>query len=182
MALFGRRVRRFRRDWWLMLRRRRMRARCGGLRALCAAGGVCTIGGFCAMAVLAPVAMTAQQPTFHVDVKLVNIFVNVTDKNGVLVGGLTQNDFAVFEDNRPQQITVFERKTDVPLNLTLAIDTSGSVRKDLDEEANGARHFAHDILRTQDQMSVIEFATDVTELTPFTNNLSRIDHAVGELR
>jgi Ca-activated chloride channel homolog len=88
----------------------------------------------------------------------------------------------VFEDNRPQQISVFERKTDVPLNLTLAIDTSGSVRKDLDEEANGARHFAHDILRTQDQMSVIEFATDVTELTPFTNNLLRIDHAVGELR
>jgi Ca-activated chloride channel family protein len=31
-------------------------------------------------------------------------------------------------------------------------------------------------------MSVIEFATDVTELTPFTNNLSQIDHAVGGLR
>ena len=82
----------------------------------------------------------------------------------------------------PQQIALFERKTDVPLNLTLAIDTSGSVRKDLDEEANAARHFAHDILQSQDQMSVIQFATDVTELTPFTNNLSQIDHAVGGLR
>jgi Ca-activated chloride channel family protein len=126
--------------------------------------------------------MTAQEATFHVDVKLVNIFVNVTDKNGSLVGGLTKDDFAVFEDNRPQKIALFERKTDVPLNLTLAIDTSGSVRKDLDEEANAARHFAHDILQPKDQMSVIEFATDVTELTPFTNNLSQIDHAVGGLR
>ena len=43
------------------------------------------------------------------DVKLVNIFVNVTDKNGAIVGGLTRDDFAVFEDGRPQQIAVFER-------------------------------------------------------------------------
>jgi Ca-activated chloride channel family protein len=129
-----------------------------------------------------PVAMTAQEATFHVDVKLVNIFVNVTDKNGSIIGGLTKDDFAVFEDNRPQQIALFERQSEVPLNLTLAIDTSGSVRKDLDEEANAARHFAHDILRPQDQMSVLEFATDVTELTPFTNNLSQIDHGLSELR
>jgi Ca-activated chloride channel family protein len=126
--------------------------------------------------------MTAQEATFHVDVKLVNIFVNVTDKNGAIVGALTKDDFAVFEDGRPQQIALFERQSEVPLNLTLAIDTSGSVRKDLDEEATAARHFAHDILRPQDQMSVLEFATDVTQLTPFTNNLSQIDHGMGELR
>jgi Ca-activated chloride channel homolog len=128
-----------------------------------------------------PATISAQEPTFHVNVKLVNIFVNVTDKNGAIVGGLTKDDFQVFEDNRPQQIALFERQSEVPLNLTLAIDTSGSVRKDLDEEAGAARHFAHDILRTQDQMSVIEFATDVTELTPFTNNLSQIDHGLSEL-
>jgi Ca-activated chloride channel family protein len=140
------------------------------------------MAGFSAMMVLAPAGIIAQEATFHVDVKLVNIFVNVTDKNGAIVGGLTKDDFAVFEDNRPQEIAVFERKTDVPLNLTLAIDTSGSVRKDLDEEANAARHFAHDILQSKDEMSVLEFATDVTELTGFTNNLSQIDHAVGQLR
>jgi len=144
--------------------------------------GVRAFAGFCAMAALVPAAMTAQEPTFRMDVKLVNIFVNVTDKNGAIVGELTKDDFAVFEDNRPQQIALFERQSEVPLNLTLAIDTSGSVRKDLDEEANAARHFAHDILRTQDQMSVIEFATDVSELTGFTNNLSQIDHALGGLR
>jgi Ca-activated chloride channel homolog len=156
-----------------------MRVRLSGHLGLRAAAGVCVMAGFGA---LAPVAMTAQEATFHVSVKLVNIFVNVTDKNGAIVPGLTKDDFAVFEDNRPQQIALFERQSEVPLNLTLAIDTSGSVRKDLDEEANGARHFAHDILRTQDQMSVLEFATDVTELTGFTNNLSQIDHALNGLR
>ena len=131
---------------------------------------------------MAPVGIIAQETTFHVDVKLVNIFVNVTDRNGSIVGGLTRDDFAVFEDGRPQQIAIFERQSEVPLNLTLAIDTSGSVRKDLDEEAAAARHFAHDILRQQDQMSVMQFATEVRELTPFTNNLSQIDHGLNQLR
>ena len=153
-----------------------MKARWSGI------GGAWAMAGFAAIMAVAPAALTAQDATFHVDVKLVNIFVNVTDKNGAIVGGLNKDDFAVFEDDRPQQIAVFERKTNVPLNLTLAIDTSGSVRKDLDEEANAARHFAHDIVQSKDQMSVLEFATDVTELTGFTNNLSQIDHAFGALR
>jgi len=152
-----------------------MRASLSGLR------GAWAMAGFSAMMALVPASMPAQDATFHVDVKLVNIFVNVADKNGAIVGGLTKDDFAVFEDSRPQEIALFERKTEVPLNLTLAIDTSGSVRKDLDEEANAARHFARDILQPKDQMSVIEFATDVTELSGFTNNLSQIDHAVGQL-
>lgn len=120
--------------------------------------------------------------TLRMDVKLVNVFVNVTDHNGAIVGGLTKDDFAVFEDGRPQKIALFERQSAVPLAITLAIDTSGSVKKDMSEEAAAARRFARAILRPQDQMSVIEFATNVRVLVPFTNNLSRIDHALGELR
>ena len=60
-----------------------MRASAVGLRGLCAA---C----LCAVVAAAPLAMTAQDATFHVDVRLVNIFVNVTDKNGSIVGGLTR--------------------------------------------------------------------------------------------
>jgi Ca-activated chloride channel family protein len=133
--------------------------------------------------VLATFALAAQETTtFHVDVRLVNIFVNVTDRNGALVGGLTRDDFAVFEDGRPQQIAIFERQSELPLNLTLAIDTSGSVQKDMSQEAAAARRFAHAILRQQDQMSVLQFATTVRELTPFTNKLALIDHGLGELR
>ena len=90
---------------------------------------------------LAPVALAAQDSvaTIRVDVKLVSIFVNVTDKNGALVGGLTKDDFAIYEDGRPQQIAVFEKQSELPLNLTLAIDTSGSVHKDMSEEAAAAK-------------------------------------------
>jgi VWFA-related protein len=115
------------------------------------------------------------------DVKLVSIFVNVTDRNGALVGGLAHDDFRVSEDGRPQQIAVFEKQSELPLNLTLAIDTSGSVRKDMTEEAGAARRFAHAILRPQDLMSVMQFATDVRELTPFTNKLPQIDRGLSQL-
>jgi len=131
-------------------------------------------------ATLSPI-LAAQQTTLHMDVKLVSIFVNVTDRNGALVGGLAHDDFRVSEDGRPQQIAVFEKQSELPLNLTLAIDTSGSVRKDMTEEAGAARRFAHAILRPQDLMSVMQFATDVRELTPFTNKLPQIDRGLSQL-
>jgi Ca-activated chloride channel family protein len=133
--------------------------------------------------VFAMLANSATQDTvLRVDVKLVSVFVNVTDRNGAVVGGLTRDDFHVSEDGRPQEISVFERQSELPLNLTLAIDTSGSVKKDMGEEADAARRFAHTILRPQDQMSLLQFATDVSQLTPFTNKLSLIDKGLSRLK
>jgi Ca-activated chloride channel family protein len=131
---------------------------------------------------LCATALAAQEMTLHVDVKLVSVFVNVTDRNGAIVGGLTRDDFGLTEDGRRQQIAVFERQSELPLNLTLAIDTSGSVKKDMEQEADAGRRFAHALLRPQDQMSLLQFATEVRELTPFTNKLSLIDRGLGQLR
>jgi Ca-activated chloride channel family protein len=138
--------------------------------------------GAAALLALMPLALTAQQATLHVDVRLVNVFVNVTDQNGAIVGGLTRDDFTLAEDGRPQQIAVFERQSELPLNLTLAIDTSGSVQKDMAEEENAARRFAQALLHSQDQMSLMQFATYVRELTPFTNKVSQIESGLGKLR
>jgi Ca-activated chloride channel family protein len=129
-----------------------------------------------------PPVLAAQEVTLHVDVKLVNIFVNVTDRHGLVVGDLTKDDFALTEDGRPQKIQLFERQSELPLNVTLAIDTSGSVHKDMAEEADAAKRFAHMLMRSQDQMSLLQFATDVRELTPFTNKISQIDRGLGQLR
>ncbi len=149
----------------------------------CSFLSLCLRAGLGALLTLTPLTLPAQETTtIHVDVRLVNIFVNVTDQNGAIVGGLTRDDFAVFEDGRPQQISIFEKQSEIPLNLTLAIDTSGSVHKDMSEEAAAARRFAHALLRQQDQMSVLQFATTVRELTPFTNKLSVIDRGLGDLK
>ena len=143
-----------------------------------------TIRFLLAMAILAAAAqsLAAQEVTFRMDVKLVSLFVNVTDQNGAIVGGLAKEDFAVAEDGRPQQISVFERQSERPLNLVLAIDTSASTYKDraLDQEAS--KRFVNALVRSQDQMSLIEFSTFVSELSPFTNKLAQLDHALDHLR
>ncbi len=134
-----------------------------------------------ALLALASFCLPAQELTLRMDVRLVSVFVNVIDQNGAIVSGLTRENFALAEDGRPQQIAVFEHLSDLPLNLTLAIDTSGSVHKDMAEEADAAKRFAHALLRPQDQMSLLQFATEVRELTPFTNKVSQIDHGLGQL-
>ena len=125
--------------------------------------------------------LVAQDTPLRIDVKLVNVFVNVTDSKGAIVGGLTKEDFALSEDGRLQAIAVFERQSELPLNLTLAIDTSGSVYKDRAQETEAARRFVHVLMRQQDQMSLIEFATYVRELTPFTNKVAQIDRGLDRL-
>jgi Ca-activated chloride channel family protein len=122
------------------------------------------------------------EPPLRLDVKLVSLFVNVTDQKGAIVGGLTKDDFKISEDGRPQTIQVFERQSEMPLNLTLAIDTSSSTYKDRSIEQQAAKKFVHALLRPQDQMSVIEFDTFVTELTGFTNKVALIDHGLDHMR
>lgn len=120
-------------------------------------------------------------PRYHVNVRLVNVFVNVTDPTGAPIGGLNQNDFAVSEDGVPQKIAFFERQTDMPLSIVLAIDTSGSVRKDLDLEKHAARQFVHALIRPIDRLDVIDFNSDVREVVPFTSDIRRIDSGLDNL-
>jgi len=120
-------------------------------------------------------------PTFHVKVRLVNVFVNVTNANGAPVGGLTQNDFALSEDGVPQKISYFDRQTDMPLQLVLAIDTSGSVRKDLDIETHAAHDFLRALLRPVDRLDLIDFNSSVREVVPFTSDMRHLDWGLNNL-
>lgn len=125
---------------------------------------------------------SAPSPTIRVDVHLVNIFVNVTDANGSVVGSLNKDDFSLAEDHIPQKIAVFERQSEMPLSILLAIDTSGSVHKDLPIEQRAAHRFAHALIRPVDQMGLFEFSSDVREVVPFTNQVKRIDQGLDGLR
>jgi Ca-activated chloride channel homolog len=130
-------------------------------------------------------AVDAQQDsgsTFRIESKLVNLFVNVTDQNGAVVGGLTKDDFKIAEDGRPQEIAVFERQSEMPLALMLAIDTSASTFKDRAREQDASKKFIHALMRPQDQMGLIEFATYVTLLVPFTNHVSQLEHGLNSLQ
>jgi len=116
--------------------------------------------------------------TFKVNVKLVNVFVTVTDDHGAPVGTLTKDNFRLFEDGIPQEIRIFGRESELPLSIVLAIDTSLSTRKDLTLELQSARAFVHSILRAQDGLALYQFSERVEELVPFTADLKRVDRAI----
>jgi Ca-activated chloride channel family protein len=130
----------------------------------------------------APVAAAQQQvPPLRVQVRLVNVFVNVTDHTGAPIPGLNKSDFSVLDNGQPQNIAVFEQHSHRPLSIVLAIDTSGSVQKDLRLETTKAREFIHSLLRPTDQVAILDFNTSVHQALPFTNSPRAIDHALRHL-
>lgn len=123
------------------------------------------------------------EPDVKVDVKLVNVFVTVTDAHGAPVGGLKKDNFMVQEDGQSQKISVFDKESALPLSIALAVDTSLSTRHDLPLEQASAKRFVHTILRPVDAFSVYAFSESVRESTPgFTPDLKRIDEAIDHIR
>jgi len=121
--------------------------------------------------------------TIRVDVKLVNVFVTVTDEHGAPIGGLTKENFILKEDDREQTIKVFDRESALPLSIALAIDTSLSTRHDLPLEQASAKRFAHDIVRPIDALSVYGFSEFVYEShAGYTADLKRIDESIDHIR
>src|SRR5580692_8017328 len=126
---------------------------------------------------------TSQSPsTLKVDVKLVNVYVTVTNANGGPVAGLKKENFTLKEDGKDQTISVFDKESAVPLSIALAIDTSLSTRRDLPLEQASAKRFARAILRPVDSLSVFGFNETVLQSTSYTSDLKRIDDGIEHIR
>jgi len=123
----------------------------------------------------------APETTVKVDVKLVNVFVTVTDDHGAPLAHLNKENFSVFEDGKEQKISIFDRESALPLSIVLAVDTSLSTKKDLPLELMSARKFAHAILRPVDALSLYQFSETVEEITSFTPDLKRIDRGIDRV-
>ena len=79
------------------------------------------------IALLAIGLLLLQAAVFTGHTELVVLPVIVTDAHGHRVAGLTQENFRVLEDGRPQPISVF-RYGDAPITLGLIVDRSQSMR------------------------------------------------------
>jgi VWFA-related protein len=64
---------------------------------------------------------------FRSGVELINVTASVTDRSGRFLGGLTKDDFVVYEDNQPVEITHFSAERS-PVSLGIVLDTSGSMQ------------------------------------------------------
>ena len=78
---------------------------------------------------------------FSTTTSLVVLNVRVTDRDGQHVGGLTASDFAVYEDGKPQTVSLFASE-DAPVTVGLIIDSSVSMWAISDRLIAGAAAFA----------------------------------------
>src|SRR3978361_2020692 len=80
---------------------------------------------------------TPQGPvtTLKVATRMVAISAVVKGKSGEPTGGLNKDAFALRQDGKEEPIRYFSQGSDLPLTLALLVDTSGSQRTFLDDEA-----------------------------------------------
>jgi VWFA-related protein len=133
-------------------------------RALCAA--------FAAASIL-------QVPSFRAEARLVVLHVSVRNARGEVVTNLSRDAFSVFENGKPQPVSVF-RRDDVPVSIGLLIDNSGSMRSIRETVESAALAFAN-ASNPDDELFVMNFA-DKPELdVPFTSDRERLAQGIARV-
>jgi Ca-activated chloride channel family protein len=114
-----------------------------------------------------------------VDVDLVQVTAVVTDEHGRFVTGLTEKNFAVTDDGKPQRITNFSAGR-TPLELVTAVDVSSSVQPALPGMKKAASRFLAGI-ESQDRVTVLGFNDNIFTLARRSTDAAARDRAIGRL-
>jgi Ca-activated chloride channel family protein len=129
----------------------------------------------------APVGQAAPAPQeknqiFRAGVEMVSLNVTVVDSQGRYVTDLNQEDFGVFEDGAKQELSYFNR-TNLPIALSLLIDSSASMEQRMENAQDAAIGFASKI-RPQDLAQIVDFDSRVEIRQTFTNKLEDLERAI----
>jgi Ca-activated chloride channel family protein len=114
-----------------------------------------------------------------VDVDVVQVTVAVTGGDGKFVKGLPREAFRVFEDDKPQTITHFASEN-IPLEMVVAVDVSGSMADAMDVLKNAVRKFLTRLSAT-DQVTLVGFNDNVFTLARRESNMTARSRAVDRL-
>jgi Ca-activated chloride channel family protein len=79
-----------------------------------------------AIATTTPNAQQQDGFRFKSGVELINVTATVTDRSGRFYSQLRKEDFVVYEDNKPVEVTHFSAER-TPVSLGIVVDTSGSM-------------------------------------------------------
>ena len=132
-------------------------------------------------AVLA-LAQTSSTTTIKTGTSLVVVSATVHDKAGQPVPGLTRDDFILKQDGKPQDIRFFSQGSDLPLTLTLMIDTSGSQRSYVAAEIAAGRIFLHTALtQPHDRAVLVQFDGDVQQYAGLTSSVEELEFGLTRL-
>lgn len=119
---------------------------------------------------------SGQSPVFRSGANMVALNVTVLDPQKQYVAGLTQGDFAVFEDGVQQHVRFFEAQ-DIPVDLIVLIDTSSSMRDKMDAVHEAAIGFLR-TLKTGDRGAIVAFSDGVEVLQTLTPDRQALESAI----
>ena len=116
----------------------------------------------------------------RVETNLVSLNVSVyATRLRTEVAKLDQKDFTVTEDGRAQEISFFA-KTDVPFDLVLLLDLSGSTSGKRDLIRKSTKRFI-EAARPSDRIAIVAFADDVWIVSPLTVDRAKLLRSANEI-
>ena len=139
----------------------------------------------CAAAVGLLVAVAFAQQPIRVDVRLVRVLATVKDAAGALVGSLDKPDFTIRDNGVPQDVSVFERRTEQALSVALLIDNSGSTAKDLKYEVDSVSRFLRALFKEgnpEDAVGIYSFNYQTILQHDFSHNAVALEHSLRTLK
>jgi Ca-activated chloride channel family protein len=132
------------------------------------------------MVIVAGAAMAGQAPSFSTQVEAVRVDALVTE-NGKLVTGLQPGDFEVFDNGVLQNVDLASYE-DIPLNVVLALDLSGSLTPEQLDHLRSAGNTLLDGLAATDQAALVTFNHVVAQESPLTSELARVRSALSRAK
>ena len=130
-------------------------------------------------ALLAAQALSAPQTTFRSGIEVVELDVSVT-RGGVPVAGLTARDFVLTDNGTAQEVQSVTLEQ-LPLSVTMVLDTSQSVAGDRLQRLVQAGEGLMDALHPDDRAALVTFSHAVDLLVPMTGDTPSIRTALGAM-
>ncbi|MFQ5722921.1 MAG: VWA domain-containing protein [Terriglobia bacterium] len=131
----------------------------------------------------------AQQPPpppeeyrHRVDVALVLVPASVTTPDGRPVTWLDRDAFEVYEDGERRPLKIFEKKTGLPLQLVLLIDSSLSTAGELKQEKAAMVRFIQRVLRPQDAAALYEFCGGTRAVVDFSSDPRALKRGLDKIK
>jgi Ca-activated chloride channel family protein len=122
-------------------------------------------------------AQTPRSPTiFPAGIEVIRLSLSVTDGRNRLITGLSETDFAVYEDGIRQDLSFFTSDA-LPLSVSLLVDCSASMDENLPVAQEAGARFVR-TLRPEDLGQVVQFNDRSTVLQDFTPDRSALESAI----
>jgi len=126
-------------------------------------------------------ALDAQKADIRVDVGLVTVACEVTDRNGVPVKSLQVEDFELRDNDRLQKIDHLWQEQDLPLTIGLIVDVSGSQSAFIEQHRQTLTQFLRQVIGAKDRAFLLTIGPEVKLMADLTGSVEALRKGVDDI-